>query len=658
MIDAIAASPLVYAIGWALTQFVWQGAVVGAATAALLTMLSGRDARTRYGIACLGLLIMVVLPVVGLLEGSPAARGTSDNLRPQLNAPAPADLNSESSVAETQSPISLIENRWSQADLEGLLPGAVLIWLVGVLAVSLRMFGGWVLVRRLRNSGAPVGLERLRSVESLARRLGIVRPIRAMESALISVPAVIGWLRPVLLLPASALAGLSPEQLEAIIAHELAHVRRHDYLINMLQTAAETLLFYHPAVWWLSKRIRIEREHCCDDIAVAVCGDADTYVGALATLEEGRTHGALAMAANGGSLLARARRLLDVSPQPSWRTPAGLAVSGMIIVLLALVANVSAAKTVSEPIQPTEEQAARRSSEPGQRGRGIRSRTPSPEVVANSRGNISFEEDGLRFDASYEGTATISDDDRDVIAISEGGYLSITEIRGGIATRIELRATPAGGIERRFIVDSSEREYEPEGRRWLAERLPAFLRRTAFAANARVERILESGGVEAVLTEISRIGSDHSRRVYYMELSEQADLTSTELSRTLDQAAREIGSDYELRVFLELVGYRAVTDLATRDAYFNALSSVGSDFETRRALTAALTGGELEPEALTAAIRASSRIGSDFELATLLVRLASNERLEGEVRAAYVAVMETIGSDFERSRARRALAGN
>ena len=531
MVDAIAASPLVYAIGWALTQFVWQGAVVGAATAALLAMLSRRDARTRYGIACLGLLIMVVLPVVDLMDQNPADREASANSRPQLATPAPAvyNLTSEPSVAETQSPLSLIENRWSQADMEALFPVAVLVWLVGVLTVSLRMFGGWILVRRLRGSGTPASVERLRSVEALAQRLGIARPIRAMESALVSVPAVIGWLRPVLLLPASALAGLSPEQLEAIIAHELAHVRRHDYLINMLQTAAETLLFYHPAVWWVSERIRIEREHCCDDIAVAVCGDADTYVGALATLEEGRTHGALAMAANGGSLLARVRRLLDVPPQPSWRTPAGLAVSGMIIVLLALVANVSAAKTVSEPIQRTEEQAARRPSEPGQRERGIRSRTPSLGIVADSRGSLSFEEDGLRFDASYEGTATISDDDLDVIAISDGGYLSITEVRGGVASRIELRATSGGGIERRFFVDSSEREYEPEGRRWLAERLPAFLRRTAFAADARVERILESGGVEAVLTEISRIGSDHSRRVYYMELSKQADLIGSEL---------------------------------------------------------------------------------------------------------------------------------
>ena len=98
-------------------------------------------------------------------------------------------------------------------------------------------------------------------------------------------PTVIGWLKPVVLLPASALAGLTPRQLEAILAHELAHIRRHDYLVNLLQTLVETLLFYHPAVWWLSRRIRVERENCCDDLAVSLCGDPVAYAAALADLE-------------------------------------------------------------------------------------------------------------------------------------------------------------------------------------------------------------------------------------------------------------------------------------------------------------------------------------------------------------------------------------
>src|ERR687891_1536007 len=103
------------------------------------------------------------------------------------------------------------------------------------------------------------------------------------------------------------MSGLSAQQLEAILAHELAHIRRHDYLVNLLQTLVETLLFYHPAVWWLSRRIRLEREHCCDDLAVSLCGDPYTYASALADLEQLRGSGQLVVAATGGSLLQRVR---------------------------------------------------------------------------------------------------------------------------------------------------------------------------------------------------------------------------------------------------------------------------------------------------------------------------------------------------------------
>src|SRR6185503_3583474 len=129
---------------------------------------------------------------------------------------------------------------------------------------------------------------------------------------------MVGWVKPAVLLPAAALTGLSTVQLESLLAHELAHVRRHDYLVNLLQGLIETLLFYHPAVWWVSRQIRREREHCCDDIAVALCGDVKLYAGALAQLEElrGRVLEP-ALAATGGELLGRIRRLLQ--PAPSGR---------------------------------------------------------------------------------------------------------------------------------------------------------------------------------------------------------------------------------------------------------------------------------------------------------------------------------------------------
>jgi hypothetical protein len=145
--------------------------------------------------------------------------------------------------------------------------------------------------------------------------------VRIAKSALAGTPSVIGWLQPVILVPAAAFAGMDPEQLEALLAHELAHIRRHDYIVNLIQSAAETLLFYHPAVWWVSRRIRIERENCCDDLAVSVCGDVVTYARALTRLEELRTGGSqFAMAAGAGSLLTRIRRLLEAG-RPAHRRP-------------------------------------------------------------------------------------------------------------------------------------------------------------------------------------------------------------------------------------------------------------------------------------------------------------------------------------------------
>ena len=167
------------------------------------------------------------------------------------------------------------------------------------------------------------------------------RAITLLESTLVDVPTVIGWLKPVVLLPASAVAALSPQQLEAILAHELAHIRRHDYLVNLLQTLVETVLFYHPAVWWLSRRIRIERENCCDDLAVSLCGDPVAYANALADLESLRSETApthhIAMAATGGALLQRVRRLLGAPSSHSGRGPAWLAGSVALLLIGGIV---------------------------------------------------------------------------------------------------------------------------------------------------------------------------------------------------------------------------------------------------------------------------------------------------------------------------------
>ncbi len=151
----------------------------------------------------------------------------------------------------------------------------------------------------------------------LSERMGVRRAVRLMQSAMVQAPTVIGWLRPVVLIPVGCLTGLSAAQVEAILAHELAHIRRHDYLVSVIQSVVEALLFYHPAVWWVSKQMRRERESCCDDVAVKLSGDRIAYARALSWLEEHRAAAPeLVLGANGGVLTMRIKRLLGYGESP------------------------------------------------------------------------------------------------------------------------------------------------------------------------------------------------------------------------------------------------------------------------------------------------------------------------------------------------------
>jgi TonB family protein len=195
---------------------------------------------------------------------------------------------------------------------------------------SVRPILGYTHAFTLRRRGKSAGDSIIAMVDRLTRVMGVGRRVRVLISSMADTPSVVGWLRPVIVLPAATLMGLTPLQLEAVLAHELGHIKRYDYLVNILQILVETLLFYHPAVWWTSRRIRMERELCCDDLAVRFSGNALRYARALTTLEKLRlrTPG-VAMASTGGPLLFRIQRLTGIAAKeygPS-RLPAVVALS-------------------------------------------------------------------------------------------------------------------------------------------------------------------------------------------------------------------------------------------------------------------------------------------------------------------------------------------
>jgi GWxTD domain-containing protein len=229
------------------------------------------------------------------------------------------------------------------------LPWLTPFWILGVILFHLRGIASWTIARRLRRKGvcsAPEGWQQ--RLDQLSARLRMTKSVALLETAFSEAPVAIGWLRPVILFPVGLLAGMPASQVDAILTHELAHIRRRDYLANLLQTVVEGFLFYHPAVWWISSVIRAERENCCDNLVVAVNGNAHEYATALTALEETRwAANQAALAVTGGVLMKRIRRLLYPKESPrAFLTP--LLSAGMLVVVTALALTAWQSKPATE----------------------------------------------------------------------------------------------------------------------------------------------------------------------------------------------------------------------------------------------------------------------------------------------------------------------
>jgi bla regulator protein BlaR1 len=304
----MSAQAAVAAVGWALLHFVWQGALAGCATALALTALRNASPQRRYAVACAGLLLCLAWPLAGVVLG--LGNGTGDGAAagalPGLAA---------GTGARGASGLWAWLPQWQSAWLQNRLDWIVGLWAACTCALALRMALGLAWIGRAGRSQAtdPAWQARL---SAMAERFGLGREVRLRIVDGLASPITAGWWRPVVLVPAALISGMPPQLLEALLAHELGHVRRHDYLVNLVQNLIETLLFYHPAVWWISHRIRIEREQIADDYAARHLGEPRRLALALSELERLQFSGHhLAQAANGGDLMARIRRLLRPGEQ-------------------------------------------------------------------------------------------------------------------------------------------------------------------------------------------------------------------------------------------------------------------------------------------------------------------------------------------------------
>ena len=295
---------IVHSLGWTLLHFCWQGAVVAVVLWCSLQLLADHSAKARYTTACWALALMVVLPLATFANLALTDYRLASATNGAGIAYAPAF------VVRAGMGDSAWFERLATA-LNPALPWVLLAWLAGSALFLFRLSVGLSVTRKLRTLALSPAADELHAIlATLRQRLAITRPVLLMHSALVQVPTVVGWLRPVVLLPASCFTGLPLLQIEAILCHELAHIRRHDYLVSVVQSVVEALLFYHPAVWWVSNQVRHQRECCCDDIAVTVGGDALAYAKALTTLAQRSLYPQVMLGANGGILTMRVKRLL------------------------------------------------------------------------------------------------------------------------------------------------------------------------------------------------------------------------------------------------------------------------------------------------------------------------------------------------------------
>ena len=385
MLHLLMQSAWIDRIGWVLVHSLWQFALVALLAVVLQRALGRCSAAVRYRALLAAMSTLVVVPLVTWFSpwaaDAPAAAvklrplEESRDVLPPLHvspsrpgnhttamAAGTSEFRGETAVKPQAEPLPSERaatdpiSTWSRVKqyVQPWLTQIVLVWFAGVFLSAFRPLLGWHTVRRLRTVGVSPVPDAVHAVmDRVTKRLRLARAVELLQSALVKTPAVVGCFRPAILLPLCVVTRLPEAQLELILAHELAHIRRHDYLVNLLQALVETLFFYHPAVWWLSRQIRNERENCCDDVAMATGGSRADYGRALLAVAELRAAvPGLSLAAGGGSLLARIRRIAGCEPAP--RVTGG-GVLCLILVSLAICAAVTwgAAPAVEELGQAT-----------------------------------------------------------------------------------------------------------------------------------------------------------------------------------------------------------------------------------------------------------------------------------------------------------------
>jgi len=590
-------------------------------------------------------------------------------------APAPPAVSAMTASSAVSTPSALTASvSWVSLAMPVWAAGAALL----LLLVGISMWRAARLAARARPLTV-VGVAREAAV--LARTLGIRRPVRILEADWDAMPMTWGALRPRLLVP-DAFATWPAARRRAVLLHELAHVKRWDWLTQLAARLACALYWWHPLAWVAARRLREERELACDDLVLAHGTVASTYAADL--LEIARAFRVSPATALAGVAMARrsqlAGRLLAVLDAARSRRSLGQgqalsATAAAVVVLLPIAGLAAGSDPLEADLSVDRGNAARlseaapaftvtasslASSQPARLPAQSRTamlcdwsapsgRNSSSTSIDDERMTIQISRDDCTITVRAEGDLVFSDDDRDLTRISNGGFFEIEERTGRTRRRVEIDEQ-GGQLQRHWFVDGREQAYGDDARAWLGDALLVLARRAGINAEARAIRILTTQGEDGLIAEIALLQSDHVAGLYYRVLFERGKLSSAQVMRLLADAGERIESDHEMGRVLATVAARGPMDAGVQRAYVRATESIESDHTHGQALQGLVTAGTLDAATLDAMLTSARRIESDYTRAGLLITVAQRYPADRALPASYLAAVDDMQSDHERGR--------
>lgn len=739
-----------------LLNGIWEGTLLAATMWLFLKLFPRLNPTTRFTVQWVTLLAVVVLPLGPLASrvlphaapaGSHAAAAT---IEPATATLAPAEIQHPIVSHKNAKPVSQphravvlrteaqpLSNQASETvatliaasqpvspaimpvqqpliriHSAGILSALEIGWaLLSFVMLARLSFGFWKL-RKLKALAEPALAEWQLRLSSLSRMNNVRRQTQLFVSSRIAAPMSLGFFHPGILIPQTLIDTLSDSELEHVVLHELAHLRRRDDWTNLAQKVIEAILPIQPAIYWVGHQMSLEREMACDDWVIAATGTAEPYAASLARvaeLSQWRHAGILAAGATGNrsQLFSRVHHMLDrtrnAAPKLALRPlVAAIAAAGVLLYvgartpqMIAFAQNtthemshreliatnpphpVLAAQTpLPVPAQDAVPalrtpvaQVAALSSASSSELPGTPPSPPSPpsprsplaavaplsrmspiaaEQTSETHMEMTTRNGVTSLSVKIDGAIEFTDDDSDVKSLSPGGHFRIEGGSWLSGRAYDVKADSAGNLTKTYSVGMSTKPMDAEGRVWLARLMPQMIRDSGVGAERRVARILRQGGPPAVITEIGLIHSDGSKRIYIEQLFAQASLNTEQLKESA-RLIRGISSDGDKAQVLTTVDEKYFNaDL--RGNLFDAVASISSDGDKRRVLSDILNKDAGNTDTLLSVARTAEHISSDGDKAQVLVQMAEPYRATGGVAMAYFEATKSVSSDGDHAR--------